>query len=148
MATKKRINFLYGLIGVLLILITGSFLLNWTNVFRPAIQKNLHITAGNTLAPYKIAVYYFPGKKNAASALSYYFQQKKYLVELLPAIGVAALEYKRYSPSHIFFKAEELAQAMSVKSEIEAIVGYPVSAYRFSDVPDNVSMIVVFTNDS
>jgi hypothetical protein len=148
MIVKKINNYFYVLVSILLILIGSGLLLNWNNLFRPSIEPQPHVRAGNSLAPYKIAVYYFPSQRNAAKALSYYFEQKNYIVDLLPAVGVEELQHKRYSPNHIFFKNEELAQAMSVKSEIETIIGLPVSAYRFSEPPSNLSMIVVFTNNS
>ncbi|MEH6445047.1 MAG: hypothetical protein V7784_14215 [Oceanospirillaceae bacterium] len=146
MGTKKRANYFYLLVAVFLILIGSGVILNWNNLFRPSIIPQPHVRSGNSLAPYKIAVYYFPGQKNAAQGLSYYFKQKNYLVDLLPADNVEKLQYKRYSPSHIFFKNEELAQAMSVKSDIEKIIGHPVNAYRFVMTEDKVSMMVVFTN--
>jgi hypothetical protein len=145
MIAKKGNNYFYLLVSVLIIFIGSGLLLNWNNLFRPSVEPQPHVRAGNSLAPYKIVVYYFPSQKNAAKALGYYFEQKNYLVDLLPAEGVAELQHKRYSANHIFFKNEELAQAMSVKNEIETIIGLPVSAYRFSEPPSNLSMMVVFT---
>lgn len=147
MTIKKKANYFHLIIAILLAFISVGVLLNWNNLYRPA-QAPAFIKAGNTILPYKIAVYYFPGKKSEAKALSYYFQQKKYLVDLLPAENIASLQHKRYSPSHLFFKQEELAQAMSVKSDIGTIIGHPINAYRFSEPPSDVSMIVVFTNNS
>jgi len=148
MTIKKKTNGFYLLIAILLLLISAGLLLNWNNLYRPTLVPQSYIKAGNSLLPYKIAVYYFPGQKNAARALSYYFEQKSYLVDLLPAKGVAELQHKRYSPSHLFFKQEELGQAMAVKSDIGAIIGHPINAYRFSEAPSDVSMIVVFTNNT
>jgi len=147
MKVYKKTNYFYVVIAILLILISTGLLLNWNNLFRPALTPQTFIKSGSSLLPYKIAVYYFPGQKNAARALSYYFEQKNYLVDLLPAKGIAKLQHKKYSPSHIFFKQEEMAQAMSVKSEIGSIIGHPINAYRFSEPPSDVSMIVVFTNN-
>ncbi|MEH6442776.1 MAG: hypothetical protein V7784_02675 [Oceanospirillaceae bacterium] len=148
MNTKKRANYFYLFISILLIMIGSGLLLNWNNLFRPSIMPQPHVISGNSLAPYKIAVYYFPGQKNASRGLSYYFEQQNYLVDLLPADNVEELQYKRYSPSHIFFKNEELAQAMAVKSDIETIIGHSINAYRFAESQDKVSMMVVFTNES
>jgi hypothetical protein len=131
---------------VLLILVGTALIINWNNMFHPSIEKKPFVTIGDSVAPYTIAVYYFPGQKNAAKGLSHYFKQQGYIVDLLPAEGVKHLEYKRFAPSHIFFKTEELAQAMGVKKTIEKIVGHPVSAYRFVESQDKISMMVVFTN--
>ncbi len=146
MKTSKRNQFYYLTVAVLLILIGTGVIINWNNLFRPSVEKQPFVTVGDTIAPYTIAVYYFPGQKSAAKGLSFYFKQQGYLVKLLPAEGVETLKYKRNAPSHIFFKTEELAQAMGVKRNIEQIVGHPVSAYRFAVTHENISMMVVFTN--
>ncbi len=146
MSNSKKNQYYYPIIAGLIILLGTVLIINWNNIFNPSIEKQPFVSVGDTVAPYKIAVYYFPGQKNAAKGLSHYFKQQGYLVDLLPADGVKRLEYKRNAPSHIFFKTEELAQAMGVKKKIEKIVGHPVSAYRFATTHEDISMMVVFTN--
>lgn len=143
---NKKKSYYYLVIVLLLILIGTGLVINWNNLLRITIKSQSYVTAGNTVAPYKIAVYYFPGQKHAAKALSYYFERSGYLVDLLPAKDVPRLNHKRNAPSHIFFKTEELAQAMDIKQSIEKIIGHPVSAYRFTSSQENFSMMVVFTN--
>lgn len=146
MNTRKKNQYYYLFIAILMIMIGTALIINWNNLFHPSLEKQPYVTVGDTVAPYKISVYYFKGQEGAAQGLSFYFKQQGYLVDLLPAEGVKRLEYKRNSPSHIFFKTEELAQAMDVKKNIEKIVGHPVNAYRFAASHEKISMMVVFTN--
>ncbi|MCJ8300842.1 MAG: hypothetical protein MJK13_18180 [Pseudomonadales bacterium] len=105
-----------------------------------------YITSGNTVNPYQINIYYFSSRKNSAFALTDYFEQQGYLVKTLTASELENSEATRYSPTHFFFNREDFAQAMRIKSDMEQVLGYPISAYRFGISQSVPSMIVVFTH--
>jgi len=104
-----------------------------------------YITSGNTINPYQINIYYFPSRKNSAFALTEYFNQQGYLVKTLTASKLENSEATRYSPTHFFFNREDFAQAMRIKSAMEQVLGYPISAYKFGVSQSVPSMIIVFT---
>lgn len=95
---------------------------------------------------YFISVYYFPNRKSEAQALSYFFKEHGYSVNLQTAASEPALKGSRNSPSHIFFNRGELSKAMQIKSLIEGVIGYPVNAYRFHNEQTDPSMMMVFTD--
>lgn len=94
---------------------------------------------------YKITVYYFPTKKDAAQALTYYFKEHGYNVDMQLAQSVEALKGSEKSPSHIFFNRSEIDKAMKIKKLIEEVIGYPVNSYRFHEEQQDPSMMMVFT---
>ena len=104
------------------------------------------ISTENTENPYQINIYYFPSRKNSAKALTGYFHQQGYLVKTLAASELENSQATKYSPSHLFFNKEDFGQVMGIKSKIEQVMGYPISAYKFGVSQSIPSMIIVFTN--
>lgn len=110
-------------------------------------QKSSRVVLGEAANKnYFISVYYFPNRKLEAQALSYFFKEHGYNVDLHTAASEPALKGSRNSPSHIFFNRGELSKAMQIKSLIEDVVGYPVNAYRFHNSQTDPSMMMVFTD--
>jgi len=104
-----------------------------------------YVSAENTENPYQINIYYFHKRKNSAYALSDYFVQQGYLVKTLKASVLENSQATKYSPSHFFFNREDFGQAMRIKSNIEQVMGYPISPYRFGISQSIPSMIIIFT---
>ncbi|EPJ52909.1 MAG: hypothetical protein OFPI_12210 [Osedax symbiont Rs2] len=94
---------------------------------------------------FKIVVYYFPEKKSEALALTNYFQEHSYDITMQPAASAPALKGSKNSPSHIFFNRSDIGKAMSLKLDIEAVIGKSVNAYRFHEEQTDPSMMMVFT---
>ena len=94
---------------------------------------------------YQMTVYYFPSSKNAAAALTFYFTEHGYPVDMQPAAKIPALNGSRITPSHIFYHHEDFSKAMEIKQLIEKVLGYPVNAYRFREYLSDDSMMMVFT---
>ncbi|NRA14251.1 MAG: hypothetical protein HRU04_01955 [Oceanospirillaceae bacterium] len=103
------------------------------------------ISAEITENPYQINIYYFPKRKNSAKALTHYFEQQGYLVKTLKASELKNSQATKYSPSHFFFNKEDFGLAMEIKSEMGQVLGYPISAYKFSVSQSIPSMIIIFT---
>ncbi|MCJ8300109.1 MAG: hypothetical protein MJK13_14405 [Pseudomonadales bacterium] len=104
------------------------------------------LSTENAENPYQINIYYFPKRKNSANALTDYFHQQGYLVKMLTASELENSQATKYSPSHFFFNKEDFGQAMGIKSKMEQVMGYPISAYKFGVSQSIPSMIIVFTN--
>ena len=94
---------------------------------------------------YQMTVYYFPSSKNAATALTFYFTEHGYPVQMQPATVIPALNASKKTPSHLFYHQEDFAKAMEIKKLIEKVLGYPVNAYRFREYLSDDSMMMVFT---
>lgn len=128
------------LIGIFLVLNNSSFLQKKTE---PAATK---VEIGKeTNKQFNITVYYFSSKKSAAQALTYYFKERGYNVDMQLATSVDALKGSEKSPSHIFFNRSEIDKAMGIKQLIEEVIGFPVNAYRFHEEQSDPSMMMVFT---
>ncbi|NQZ32798.1 MAG: hypothetical protein HRU06_16140 [Oceanospirillaceae bacterium] len=133
---------------ITLILITALMLMmaiNWKQPINFALKSQEYNSTKNSDAPYKINVYYFPSKKRAATALTYYFTQQGYLIEMLPAAELDGLNVFRYSSNRIFFNHDDFATAMEIKEVTQRILGYPLNAYRFKVTQATHSMMIVFT---
>ena len=104
------------------------------------------ISTENTENPYQINIYYFPNRKNGADALTGYFHQQGYAVKLLTASQLENSQATQFSPSHFFFNEEDFGQAMRMKSNMEQVMGHPISGYKFGVSQSIPSMIIVFTD--
>ena len=94
---------------------------------------------------YKITVYYFPAKKSEAKALTFFFKEHGYNVDMQTASTIPALKGSKNSPSHIFYNHGDFDKAMTIKRLIDEVIGYPVNAYQFQDPQTDPSMMMVFT---
>lgn len=104
------------------------------------------INDGTADPRYQIDIYYFPGRKPTAFALSDFFNQQGYLVNTLKATKLKNSEATQFSQSHFFFNREDLSQAMLIKKQMQQVLGYPISAYKFREAKQTPSMRIVFTN--
>ncbi len=95
--------------------------------------------------PQNITIYYYPSRKLAAKALSYYFTEQDYKVKILPASSLERLKSSKKAPSYVFFNQEQFPQAMAIKSEVERVLKSPVNAYRFRTFQDDPAIMMVFT---
>ena len=108
--------------------------------------SGVQIELGNkSNSKFQIVVYYFPEKKFEAQGLTNFFKEHSYNITMQPAATVPALEGSKNSPSHIFFNRSDIAKAMSLKLDIEAVIGKSVNAYRFHEEQTDPSMMMVFT---
>lgn len=105
-----------------------------------------YINAGNTQNPYQIDIYYFPRRKPSAYALTDFFTQQGYLVNTLTAAQLENSKATQFSQSHFFFNKEDFSQAMGIKTQMQQVLGYPISAYKFSVSQQVPSMLIVFTD--
>ncbi len=146
MSNNKNIsNQIWLVIAGILAFIAVIYWLN-TGVVAPQDKIVSNIELGEVAnKDYLITVFYFPSKKLQASALTYYFKQHGYHVDMKKASTVPALTGSKNSPSHIFFNRSEVGKAMKIKSLIEEVIGSSVNAYRFHEEQKNPSMMMVFT---
>ena len=129
---------LVALVGVIVTLNSGS-------LFKEESKASKVSLGDQANQAYKITVYYFPPKKDAAKALTFFFKEHGYNVDMQLAMSVDALKGSEKSPSHIFFNRSEMDKAMKIKKLIEEVIGYPVNAYRFHEEQTDPSMMMVFT---
>ena len=52
----------------------------------------------------------------------------------------------QFSQSHFFFNREDFSQAMAIKTQMQQVLGYPISAYKFQVSQKVPSMMIVFTD--
>ena len=130
------------LVAIILLSIAG----NWDYILKLNLKSKSFVSIGQTENPYQINIYYFPSRQHAAEALTFYFGQQGYLVNMIPASTNEALRASRSTPSHIFFNHDEFMQAMGIKSSIEKVLGFPVNAYKFPISQSAPSMMMVFTD--
>ena len=132
-------------IGALILTVSIFF---WSNNGQFIINdaSGVKIELGNVSnSKFKIVVYYFPEKKSEAQALTNFFKEHSYNITMQPAASQPALKGSKNSPSHIFFNRSEINKAMSLKTDIEAVIGKSVNAYRFHEEQTDPSMMMVFT---
>ena len=133
-------------IGALILTVLIFFWLN-KEQFIVSDVSGVQIELGNkSNSKFQIVVYYFPGKKSAAQALTNFFKEHSYNITMQPAASEPALKGSKDSPSHIFFNRSEIGKAMDLKSDIEAVIGMSVNAYRFHEEQTDPSMMMVFTD--
>lgn len=134
-------------LAILLLLLAIAFVstINWKHLVNLGFKPQSQASEVNSDAGYKISVFYFPSRENAAKAVTYYFTQQGLLIEMLPAQSLEGLDAFRYSANRMFFNTEELSKAMSIKKSIETVLGYPLNAYRFQVSQSSPSMMIVFT---
>ncbi len=149
MSDKKKDSKAIWLIMVSLISLIGVIVaLNSASLFKQEQQEEraTRVNIGDKAnQAYTITVYYFPPKKAAAKALTFFFKEHGYNVDMQLATTVDALKGSEKSPSHIFFNRSEMERAMKIKKLIEEVIGYPVNAYRFHEEQTDPSMMMVFT---
>lgn len=146
MSDKKTDSKAIWLIVVSLISLIGVIVaLNSASLFKSETQVSKVNLGDQANKAYKITVYYFPPKKDAAKALTFFFKEHGYNVDMQLAMSVDALKGSENSPSHIFFNRSEMDKAMKIKKLIEEVIGYPVNAYRFHEEQADPSMMMVFT---
>ncbi|MEH6443921.1 MAG: hypothetical protein V7784_08485 [Oceanospirillaceae bacterium] len=146
MNVKKESSsqFWVAIIG-LVVLILVIFSVNKSLLFPEKEVASSVVLGDKTNQAYKISVYYFPAKKSEAQALTFFFKEHGYNVDMQTAATIPALEGSKNSPSHIFFNHGDLDKAMKIKSLIEEVIGHPVNAYQFHEPQINPSMMMVFT---
>lgn len=148
MTNKRMDSKAAWLIIVSLVVLIGIILvLNNTKMFedkQEIVATKVEIgSAANK--DFHMTVYYFEAKKPEAQALTYYFKERGYSVDMQLATSLEALKGSEKSPSHIFFNRSEIDKAMGIKKLIEEVIGYPVNAYRFHEEQTDPSMMMVFT---
>ncbi len=143
---KKNFSSLFWLVSsCLMFFIIVFFAVNKSLLF-PEQEVASNILLGEkSNSAYKITVYYFPAKKSEAKALTFFFKEHGYNVDMQTASTIPALKGSRNSPSHIFYNHGDFDKAMSIKRLIDDVIGYPVNAYQFQDPQTDPSMMMVFT---
>jgi len=143
---KKKLSSVFWLVSsCLMFFIMVFFAVNKSLLF-PEKEVATNIVLGEqSNQAYKITVYYFPAKKSAAQALTFFFKEHGYNVDMQTASTVPALQGSRNSPSHIFYNHGDFNKAMSIKRLIDDVIGSPVNAYQFQDPQTDPSMMMVFT---
>ncbi|MFT5708138.1 MAG: hypothetical protein ACI9ES_002440 [Oceanospirillaceae bacterium] len=142
---KESSNQFWVVIICLVFLILVIFSVN-KSLFFPEKEVASNIVLGEkSNQAYKITVYYFPAKKSEAKALTFFFKEHGYNVDMQIAATIPALKGSKNSPSHIFFNHGDLDKAMKIKSLIEQVIGHSVNAYQFHEPQTNPSMMMVFT---
>lgn len=128
---------------ILIALIVFFAALNWNNSIN--IDSKPFENFKQAKDPKNITIYYYPSRKLAAKALTYYFTQKKYKVKMFPASSLERLKSAENAPSYVFFNQEQFSQAMAIKSEVEKVLKAPVNAYRFKAFQEDPAIMMVFT---
>jgi len=143
---KKKFSSLFWLVSsCLMFFIIVFFAVNKSLLFpEQEVASNVLLGEKSNQA-YKITVYYFPAKKSEAQALTFFFKEHGYNVDMQTASTVPALKGSRNSPSHIFYNHGDFNKAMGIKRLIDDVIGYPVNAYQFQDPQTDPSMMMVFT---
>jgi len=95
--------------------------------------------------PFQVKLYYFPARKETASALTSHLSAQGYQVTMLPAATETSLQSAKSLPSHIFYDHYEFGKAMAIKQSIEAEIGFPVNAYKFKDSIHSGTMTIVLS---
>ncbi|EPJ49332.1 MAG: hypothetical protein OFPI_25380 [Osedax symbiont Rs2] len=95
--------------------------------------------------PFQVMLYYFPARKETASALTSYLSAQGYQVTMLPAATETSLQSSKSLPSHIFYDHYEFGKAMAIKQSIEKEIGLPMNAYKFKDSIHSGTMTIVLS---
>ena len=142
---KKVSSQFWVVISCLMFFIIVLFSVNKSLLFpEKKVASNILLGEKSNQA-YKITVYYFPAKKSEAQALTFFFKEHSYNVDMQTASTISALKGSKNSPSHIFYNHGDFDKAMSIKRLIEDVIGLPVNAYQFQEPQTDPSMMMVFT---
>lgn len=138
-------NKTYIIAFVLLTVVVLLFVVNWQQNYNFALKSQPSTSAEIANSSYQINVYYFPSRKRAATALTYYFSQQGFPINMQPAESLDGLDAFRHSTNRIFFNHDQFATAMEIKDKTQRILGYPLNAYRYKVTQNSHSMMIVFT---
>ncbi len=144
MANSKQIKISSIVIAVLVALIVIFAMLNWKSSI--SIDSKPFENFKQAQAPKNITIYYYPSRKRAADALTYYFAELDYKVVMYPASKLERLKASKNAPSYVFFNQEQFSQAMAIKSKVEKVLNAPVNAYRFKSYQEDPAIMMVFTD--